>query len=106
MSRPLMFALTVAFGLWHIAECRGAEAAALGTPNSPPQPTHFAAAGPALISVRKNASELESFAANELRRYVYLRTGKLLAVKPGASRGSRIVVQRRRCGWHAKGVKI
>ena len=30
-----------------------------------------------------NASAIEWFAANEIRRYVYLRTGKLLPVKRG-----------------------
>ncbi len=45
-----------------------------------------------MIAVRPDASELESFAANEVRRYVYLRTEKLLPVKRGVVAGDRIVV--------------
>jgi hypothetical protein len=48
--------------------------------------------GPTVIAVRKNASELEWLAANEVRRYVYLRTGRLLPVKAGTSAGERIAV--------------
>ena len=43
-------------------------------------------AGPKAIAIRQDASELESFAAKEVRRYVYLRTGKLLPVKQGDER--------------------
>jgi hypothetical protein len=48
--------------------------------------------GPKLIALRRDASELESFAANEVRRYVYLRTGKVLPVKKGVTSSDRIVV--------------
>jgi hypothetical protein len=48
--------------------------------------------GPTLIAIPKDASELESFAGNEVRRYVYLRTGRLLPVKRGLSAGDGIAV--------------
>jgi hypothetical protein len=51
-----------------------------------------APAGPKLIALRKDASKLEFFAANEVRRFVYLRTGKLLPLKRGTTAGDRIVV--------------
>ncbi|MEI8375938.1 MAG: alpha-glucuronidase family glycosyl hydrolase [Planctomycetota bacterium] len=56
---------------------------------------------PEVISIRQDASELESLAANEVRRYVYLRTGKVLSVKKGAVSGDRIAVtckDRKFCG--------
>jgi len=49
---------------------------------------------PQAIAVRPDASALERLAAQELRRYVYLRTGALLPVRPGAARGDRIAVAR------------
>jgi len=45
-----------------------------------------------VVAITRDASELESFAANEVRRYVYLRSGKLLPVKRGVVTGDRIVV--------------
>jgi hypothetical protein len=47
---------------------------------------------PTVISIRQDASALESLAANEVRRYVYLRTGKLLGVEKEATANERIVV--------------
>ena len=47
---------------------------------------------PAVITIRPEASGLELLAAHEVRRYVYLRTGKVLPVKRGAVGGDRIVV--------------
>ncbi|MCX6929376.1 MAG: hypothetical protein NT154_40095 [Verrucomicrobia bacterium] len=47
---------------------------------------------PEAIAIRQEPSELESLAANEVRRYVYLRTGKLMPIKRGLIRGDRIVV--------------
>ncbi len=47
---------------------------------------------PKVIVMRQGASEREWLAANEVRRFVYLRTGKLLPVKKGVTGGDRIVV--------------
>jgi hypothetical protein len=47
---------------------------------------------PSVIAIRHNASQLELLAANEVRRYVYLRTGKVLPVKKGRTGGDRIVL--------------
>ena len=47
---------------------------------------------PKVIVIRQDASEQEWLAANEVRRYIYLRTGKVLPVKKGVTRGDRIVV--------------
>ena len=47
---------------------------------------------PTVIGIRRNASALESLAANELRRYIYLRTGRLVPVAKGATDGNRLVV--------------
>ena len=54
---------------------------------------------PAVIAIRQDATPLEAFAANEVRRYVYLRTGKLLEVRRGAGRGDRIVVSNKDRGF-------
>lgn len=56
---------------------------------------------PAVISIRPNASELEWLAAKEVRRYVYLRTGRLMQVQRGATSGERVIVackDRQFCG--------
>jgi hypothetical protein len=45
-----------------------------------------------VISIPENASELEWLAASEVRRYVYLRTGKLVDVRKGSVNGDRVVV--------------
>jgi len=50
---------------------------------------------PTVVSIRQDATELETLAANEIRRYVYLRTGNLLEVRRGPDRGDRIVVTRK-----------
>jgi hypothetical protein len=50
------------------------------------------AATPKVIVIRRDASALESLAANEVRRHVYLRTGKVLPVKSGMRGGDRMVV--------------
>lgn len=42
--------------------------------------------------IREDASNVETLAAQEVRRYVYLRSGKLLEVTRGASVSDRIVV--------------
>ncbi|HPO14168.1 MAG TPA: hypothetical protein PLI09_12045 [Candidatus Hydrogenedentes bacterium] len=49
-------------------------------------------AEPESIAISKDASAQERLAANEVRRYVYLRTGRLLEVGEDLSGGSRIVV--------------
>lgn len=60
-----------------------------------------AARMPAAIVVRPDATALELLAANEVRRYVYLRSGKLLTVGQGGGGGDRVVVSckdRATCG--------
>ena len=47
---------------------------------------------PTVIRIREQASAVESLAANEVRRYVYLRTGKVMQVKKGMISGDDIVV--------------
>lgn len=44
------------------------------------------------IVIRTEASETELLAANEMRRYAYLRTGKLLSVKVGAPKEGYIAI--------------
>ncbi len=51
-------------------------------------------AEPECIVLRKDASALERLAADEVRRYVYLRTGALLELKRDTASGSRIVATR------------
>ena len=53
------------------------------------------AVAPAVIAIRQDATPLEALAANEVRRYVYLRTGKLLEVRHGLAGNDRIVVTRK-----------
>jgi len=54
------------------------------------------AAGPGVVIVcSPEASPLESFAAREVRRYVYLRTAKLLPMVESAERATAIVVARK-----------
>jgi hypothetical protein len=50
---------------------------------------------PKVIALRQDPSSLEWLAANEVRRYVYLRTGTLLPVERGVKEGNRIVVSRK-----------
>lgn len=47
---------------------------------------------PEAIVIRRDASALESLAANEVRRYLYLRTGKLLPIQKETGGGDRIAV--------------
>ena len=82
MTKSFISALLLPAGIWSNAVCIGAE----------PRVGHAAPAGPKVIAIRQDASELECFAANEVRRYVYLRTGKVLPVKRGVISGDRIVV--------------
>lgn len=92
MTKSLLSGLLLCAGIWCNAMCLGTEAG-IERPSSNPQLSSGAVpAVPKLIAIRKNASALESLAANEVRRYVYLRTGKLLPVKRGARAGDRIVV--------------
>lgn len=92
MTQSPMSALLLTVGIWFNAICLRADAQTHTTPSNPAQSSSGLTAAPKLIAIRKDASELEAFAANEVRRYVYVRTGKLLPVKPGASCGDRIVV--------------
>jgi hypothetical protein len=80
MTKPFISALLLAAGIRANTTCGGAEA-----PSIVP-------AAPKVIAIRREASELESLAANEVRRYVYLRTGTLLPVRRGLTTGNRIVV--------------
>ena len=74
------------------AKCLSAVAQA-DTPVSSRRHAALPAPGaPTLVAIRKDASELESFAANEVRRYIYLRAGRLLPVKRGLSAGGGIAV--------------
>jgi hypothetical protein len=88
MTKSLVSALLLSAGIWCNAICLGAEAPS----SNAPQISGAFPSGPKLIAIRKDASELESLAANEVRRYVYLRTGKALPVKQGVIAGNRIVV--------------
>lgn len=54
---------------------------------------------PEAIAIRQDATPLEALAANEVRRYVYLRTGKLLEVRRGPGGSDRIVVTRKDRGF-------
>ena len=54
---------------------------------------------PKSIAIRQDASPMERLAANEIRRYVYLRTGTLLPVMPGTKEGDRIVVSSKNAGF-------
>ena len=47
---------------------------------------------PEVISIRPDAAELEWLAAHEVRRYVFLRTGKLMQVRSGTVGTDRIAV--------------
>ncbi len=57
-----------------------------------PRVNRFSLRPPEIITIRQDASSMETLAANEVRRYVYLRTGKLMQVQKGATRGDRIAV--------------
>jgi hypothetical protein len=82
MSKSPITVLLFAVTLWFNATCAAAVPPAGGA----------IAAGPRAIAIRRDASELEAFAANEVRRYVYLRCGKVLPVKRGLAAGDGIVV--------------
>jgi len=58
----------------------------------PPLVDPQAPSGPNVITIRPDATALEQFAAQEVQRYVYLRTGRLLPTKKGVTRGNRIVL--------------
>jgi hypothetical protein len=63
---------------------------------------------PEAIMLRPHASKLEAWAGNEIRRYAYLRTGRLLPVKQGAGKGPciRIACQDRDfCGELGQGLQ-
>ncbi len=82
MSKSPITVLLLAVSVWLSVMCAAAEPLAGGA----------IAAGPMAIAIRRDASELEALAANEVRRYVYLRSGKVLPVKRGVAAGDRIVV--------------
>ena len=92
MAKSLISALLLSVGVWLSAIGRAAEVRIERSSSKPPRDSNAVPAGPKLIAIRKDASDLESLAANEVRRYVYLRTGKLLPVKRGRDAGDRIVV--------------
>jgi hypothetical protein len=90
-SYPLLLTATIWFSVYHT----DAAAQITSSSSSPVQAGSSLPAAPTLVSIRKDASDLELFAASELRRYVYLRTGKLLPVTRKVSAGDRIVVSRK-----------
>ena len=92
MTKSLISALVLSAGILGSTIYAEAEAHAESAASTLPRVDVAAPAGPKLIALRKDASELESFAANEVRRLVYLRTGKLLPLQRGATAGDRIVV--------------
>jgi hypothetical protein len=87
-----MPALLLLMGPWFTATCIWAGPRPEGSSFSPLPVGRAVSAEPNVIAIRRDASELESFAAQEVRRYVFLRTGKLLAVKQGVSSGDGVVV--------------
>jgi hypothetical protein len=107
MRLPPVSALLLALGIGGYAICLQAESRAEGPPSSLPPADRALPAVPKVITVRKDASQRELLAANEVRRYVYLRTGKLLPVKRGTTASDRIVVcckDAKFCGDLGKGL--
>src|ERR1035441_8081823 len=92
MHKSLLAALLLPVGMLFNATCAGAESDPQAQSSHLPRVGHAVLAEPKLIAIRRDASELEFFAANEVRRYLYLRTGKVLPVKRGVVSGDRIVV--------------
>jgi hypothetical protein len=92
MSKAIVPALLLPVSIWFSAICVGVEAQTERSTSNPPRVTRGVPAGPKAIAIRPDASELESLAANEVRRYVYLRTGKVLPVKREVASGDRIVI--------------
>jgi hypothetical protein len=92
MRKSLMSALLLPVGIWSNVICIAVGAQIERPSSTPPRVGHAVPAEPKAIAIRRDASELESFAANEVSRYVYLRTGKVLPVKKGVISGDRIVV--------------
>jgi len=76
MRKPLAVcgAAISLFALWCLPELRAAQGV------------------PEVISIRQDASELELLAANEVRRYIYLRTGTVMQVKKGVRNGDQVAV--------------
>jgi hypothetical protein len=92
MGKPLLPVFLLLMGPWFTATCIGAAPQTQGPSFNPPRVGRAVSTGPKAIAIRRDASELESFAAEEVRRYVFLRTGKLLAVKQGVISGDRVVL--------------
>jgi hypothetical protein len=92
MTKSLIAALLLSAGILGSTIYAEAEARAESAASTLSRVDVAAPAGPKLIALRNDPSKLESFAANEVRRLVYLRTGKLLPLKRGATAGDRIVV--------------
>ena len=92
MSQSQVSALLLPVIIWFNVACVGAEAQFERQVSNPPRVDPAMLAGPKAVAIRRDASVLESFAANEVRRYVYLRSGKFLPVKRGVVAGDRIVV--------------
>lgn len=82
----LFMALSLFIGPWLSPICSASEA-------------RGASPTPKVIAIRQNASPMEMLAANEIRRYVYLRTGELLPVKSGVNEGERLVVSIKDAGF-------
>jgi hypothetical protein len=99
MSKWPITALLLPVSIWFGVTCAGAEAQVGREVPKPPRVREATAVDPRVIAIRKDATELEAFAANEVRRYVYLRSGKVLPVKRGLTAGNRIVVSSRNAGF-------
>ena len=107
MCKSLLPALLLLMATWCTTTCVGAEPQTEGSSLDQPRVGRAVSTGPKVIAIGQDASELESFAAQEVRRFVFLRTGKLLPVKMGVSSGDRIVVSgknTRLCGELGKGL--
>ena len=102
MTKSLISALVLSAGILGSTIYAEAEAHAESAASTLPRVDVAAPTWPKLIALRKDASKLESFAANEVRRFVYLRTGKLLPLERGATAGDRIVVSCRNTNFCGK----
>ena len=92
MNKAPISELLLLSSIWFNAMCLGAGAQVEEHISSPTRLGAAMPVGPNVITINQEASELETFAANEVRRYVYLRTGKLLPVRKGRSSADGIVV--------------
>jgi hypothetical protein len=92
MNKAPISMLLLLSSIWFNAICLGAGARVEEHISNPTGMDAAMPVGPNAITIKQEASELETFAANEVRRYVYLRTGKVLPVRKGMSSANAIVV--------------